>query len=428
MRQHRLSRFLIALCLAVPSLSAAGQGVLCCPDSILPDSLPLPAVNDCDTLAADLPAAPADSMGAVIVERLTALLGSDLLEHSQLGLYVYDLTADAPLFAHNARQMMRPASCQKVVTAVAALAQLGTDYMLRTPLGYEGQVTDSTLYGRLVVRGGFDPLLGDDDVWRMVHAVRQAGIDSITGGILFDRSMKDTLLLGWGWCWDDDEAPLTPLLYNRRDGLEVRLQQALADEGIRLGAPAAYGRPDTEVTPLTEILRTIDQVLLPMMKQSDNQCAEALFYHLAAHTGHPYANYEIGARVVGKVLQRLGGNPQRFEVADGSGLSLYNYTTPMLLVRVLRYAWMDETIRRHLCPSLPIMGVDGTLRRRLRDSRACGNVVAKTGTVTGVSTLAGYSTTAHGHLLCFAIMNQGLKRTAEGRAFQDRVCRALTDD
>ena len=59
---------------------------------------------------------------------------------------------------------------------------------------------------------------------------------------------------------------------------------------------------------------------------------------------------------------------------------------------------------------------------------ACGNVVAKTGSVTGVSTLAGYCTTAHGHLLCFAIMNQGLKRTAHGRAFQDRVCRALTDD
>ena len=417
--------FLLLLMLAVP---AAGHTAPCRPDSILPDSLPLPAGNDVDAFDAIPPATPADSMGAVIVQRLTQLLDSDLLTHTQLGLYVYDLTADAPLFAHNAQQVMRPASCQKVITAVAALTQLGTDYMLRTPLGYEGQVSDSILHGRLVLRGGFDPLLGEEDVLRMVHAVRAAGIDSITGGIVCDRSMKDTLLLGWGWCWDDNEAPLTPLLYNGRGRLEQHLRQALTDEGIGLGGPTAYGQAEGEVTPLVECLRTIDQVLLPMMKLSNNQCAEALFYHLAAHTGRPYANYKAGARIEGKLLQRLGGDPNRFEIADGSGLSLYNYTSPLLLVRVLRYAWTVEAIRRHLCPALPIMGVDGTLRRRLTNGRACGNVMAKTGTVTGVSTLAGYCTTAHGHLLCFAIMNQGLKRTAHGRAFQDRVCRALTDD
>lgn len=417
--------FLMLPTLAVP---ASGHTAARRPDSLLPDSLPQPAGDDYDVFAATPPATPADSMGAVIVQRISHLLDSDLLTHTQLGLYVYDLTADAPFFAHNAQQVMRPASCQKVITAVAALTQLGTDYMLRTPLGYEGTVADSILHGRLVLRGGFDPLLGEEDVQRMVQAVRAVGIDSITGGIVCDRSMKDTLLLGRGWCWDDDDAPLTPLLYNGRGGLEQHLRQALIDEGIGIGGPTAYAQADGVVTPLVECLRTIDQVLLPMMKQSDNQCAEALFYHLAAHTGRPYADYKAAARVESKLLQRLGGDPDRFEIADGSGLSLYNYTSPLLLVRVLRYAWTDEAIRRHLCPALPIMGVDGTLRRRLTDGRACGNVVAKTGSVTGVSTLAGYCTTAHGHLLCFAIMNQGLKRTAHGRAFQDRVCRALTDD
>jgi D-alanyl-D-alanine carboxypeptidase/D-alanyl-D-alanine-endopeptidase (penicillin-binding protein 4) len=53
-------------------------------------------------------------------------------------------------------------------------------------------------------------------------------------------------------------------------------------------------------------------------------------------------------------------------------------------------------------------------------------VRAKTGSVTGISTLAGYCTTAHGHTLCFVIFNQGLIRASHGRAYQDRVLEALT--
>jgi D-alanyl-D-alanine carboxypeptidase/D-alanyl-D-alanine-endopeptidase (penicillin-binding protein 4) len=76
--------------------------------------------------------------------------------------------------------------------------------------------------------------------------------------------------------------------------------------------------------------------------------------------------------------------------------------------------------------SLPICGVDGTLKKRMRSTSAQGNVRAKTGSVTGVSTLAGYCTTNHGHTLCFVIFNQGLIRAAHGRAYQDKVLEALT--
>ena len=69
---------------------------------------------------------------------------------------------------------------------------------------------------------------------------------------------------------------------------------------------------------------------------------------------------------------------------------------------------------------------DGTLRKRMRGTLADGNVKAKTGTVTGVSTLSGYATAPNGHTLCFSILNQGLYHTADGRRFQDAVCTALT--
>ena len=91
---------------------------------------------------------------------------------------------------------------------------------------------------------------------------------------------------------------------------------------------------------------------------------------------------------------------------------------------LLRYAYQNTNIYMHLLPSLPVAGEDGTLRRRMRGTFTSGNVKAKTGSVTAISSLAGYCTAANGHVLCFAIINQGIRRGSEGRAFQDRVCEA----
>ena len=103
-----------------------------------------------------------------------------------------------------------------------------------------------------------------------------------------------------------------------------------------------------------------------------------------------------------------------------------NYTTAELLVALLRHAYVHEEIYHQLLPVLPVAGRDGTLRRRMQHGTAAGNVRAKTGTVEGVSSLAGYAITREGHTLCFAIINQGLRRGADGRHFQDRVCQLLT--
>ncbi|MGN1264108.1 MAG: D-alanyl-D-alanine carboxypeptidase, partial [Prevotella sp.] len=109
----------------------------------------------------------------------------------------------------------------------------------------------------------------------------------------------------------------------------------------------------------------------------------------------------------------------------GSGLSLYNYVSAEMEVRLLRYAYQNSQIYVHLLPSLPIAAEDGTLKSRMKGTFAEGNVRAKTGTLTGISSLAGYCTAANGHTLCFAIINQGIMRAANGKAFQDRLCDAL---
>lgn len=135
---------------------------------------------------------------------LDSLLRDPMFETSQVGLMVYDLTADSALYCHNHRQLMRPASCMKLVTAITALDQLRPSYTYTTKLYYTGQVVGSTLVGNIYCVGGFDPTLTVDDVAVMASGVARLGIDSIRGLLVADRTMKEALDYGEGWCWDDD--------------------------------------------------------------------------------------------------------------------------------------------------------------------------------------------------------------------------------
>ena len=361
--------------------------------------------------------------------RLEELLHDPFLNTSQLGLCVYDLTDDSLLFAHGEQQLLRPASCQKILTAAAALSELGGSYRFETCLYRTGTLAeeDTVLYGDLYIVGGMDPAFGHDDLKAFVHTLSGMGIRRITGRIYTDRSFKDTLQWGKGWCWDDDEAVLSPLLYNGRDDFAQAFLEALAEEGIVCDSTMLNGRlPDEGAVLMVNRFHTMDQILMQMMKQSDNLYAESMFYQLAARDKSPYADSRQAAQAVERLIRKAGLNPDDYRVADGSGLSLYNYASARLLVAVLRLAWHNNQISLHLIPSLPVAGIDGTLKRRMRSGCAYGNVRAKTGTLTGISSLAGYATAANGHTLAFAIINQGIRKGAPARRFQDRVCEALT--
>lgn len=379
-----------------------------------------------DTTAADSiealgePAWPGNVAG-----RIDRLLGNELFNRSQVGLMVYDLTADSAIYCHNERQLLRPASTMKVVTAIAAIDRLGGSFQFKTTLSYTGAIEDGVLNGDVYLVGGFDPRFNSDDMGSFVDGIRRMGIDTIRGRIVADKSMKDADMLGEGWCWDDDNPVLSPLLISRRDVFVKRFVDRLRDEGVVVEADTVAGRQPGGAYEVGTRTHTIDQVLMPMMKESDNLCAEALFYQLGASTGAHPATARDARTVVRRLVEKVGLRPSDYRIADGSGLSLYNYVTAELEVMLLRYAYQNTNIYMHLLPSLPVAGEDGTLRRRMRGTFTSGNVKAKTGSVTAISSLAGYCTAANGHVLCFAIINQGIRRGSEGRAFQDRVCEAL---
>ena len=225
---------------------------------------------------------------------------------------------------------------------------------------------------------------------------------------------------------------LTPLLYDRQDNFAEQLIRELQRDGVVIidmvdFSNSRRGKSQNSRSYVASRSHSLAELLVPMMKESDNLYAESLFYQLAIAGGSRSATGKQAANQVKRMIQKVALRPNDYKVADGSGLSLYNYVSAELEVRLLRYAWRHKEIYDLLLPSLPIAGLDGTLKSRMYPGPAAGNVQAKTGTLTGISSLAGYCTASNGHRLAFCIINQGIMRMADGRGFQDRVCRALCE-
>lgn len=357
--------------------------------------------------------------------RLDSLTSDTLLRRTQLGLMVFDLAADSVIYSYGGQQTLRPASTMKLLTSVTALDLLGSRYDYRTSLYYQGRMADGVLEGDVWLVGGMDPLFDDTDLRIMAETLHRVGIDSISGRIMKDVTFKEDMLLGEGWCWDDDNPQLTPLLISRKDEFAERFKEELEKCSIIVNAPISAGRLPKDALLVCSRSHPLSEVLVPMMKESDNLYAESMFFQIAAATGQRPAKAVHARQAVKSLLSKAGVRGIPYRIADGSGLSLYNYVTPELMVRLLRYAYLKRDVMAALYPALPVAGVDGTLKKRMKGSAAEGNVHAKTGTLTGISSLAGYCRAANQHLLAFCIINQGIMKNAEGRNFQDKVCEAL---
>lgn len=366
-------------------------------------------------------------MAQPLAQDMMPILRSDLLTSSQMGVMVWDLTTDSCLFRYNDQWRMRPASTQKLVTAITALDLLGENHKFSTKLFYTGTVNaeSRTLTGNLYCVGGMDPCFGTDDMQQFVNAVKALGVDSIRGNIFADLSFKDDKLLGEGWCWDDDNPTLSPLLFNHKAEFAVAFLTKLRAGGLYVDAGTGSQSTPSSARQICNVERRLTDVLQPMMKKSDNEAAEAVFYQVANRQGGRQASAKSARIAVERVMRKAGLNPSDYYVADGSGLSLYNYVTPAMHVSLLRYAHQHPSIYQALALSLPVAGIDGTLASRMKTGSARSNVRAKTGTVTGVSSLAGYCTASNGHKLCFAIINQGQSNNTNARNLQDRICQQL---
>lgn len=122
---------------------------------------------------------------------------------ANLALMVQKIGASAPQIDYHSQQMALPASTQKVITALAALLQLGPDYRFTTTLESRGEVDNGALKGDLIARFDGDPTFKRQDLRNMVAALKRAGIQKIEGNVLIDTSVFASHDKAPGWPWND---------------------------------------------------------------------------------------------------------------------------------------------------------------------------------------------------------------------------------
>ncbi|MEV6292498.1 D-alanyl-D-alanine carboxypeptidase/D-alanyl-D-alanine-endopeptidase [Streptomyces sp. NPDC051896] len=377
---------------------------------------------------------------------LSGVLGP-LLDVSALGgtraAAVVDVATGRRLYTSGAGTALTPASTTKIATAVAALSALGPDHRFTTRAALEPDT------GELVLVGGGDPTLtahkkagGWADL-RELAANTAAALDK--RGIHKVTLSYDTTLYSGPAVHpigvNDNLAPVSALIADegRTDGSSSGPAPRVSDPAkdaaskfatfLKAAGITATPPGPSKATTRAQTLATVSSpplsdVVERMLTNSDNDIAEALARQTALASGRP-GSFDGGAGAISARLTKLGLPMSGASFHDGSGLNRDDRLTADLLTALLVTAGdPDRPGLRPVLTGLPVAGFTGTLADRYTDS-AAGVVRAKTGTLTGVNTLAGTVVDADGRLLAFAFMASGTSDPLAAESALDRAATAL---
>jgi len=201
----------------------------------------------------------------------------------------------------------------------------------------------------------------------------------------------------------------------------ANLKTFLQQRGITVKGKIKAGKAPAGAKILSESpSKPIEQLLADMNKFSNNYVAEMLTKQLAEFNG-VQGTLSAGLDVIRESVRGAGVNDEEFEIINPSGLTRENKFSPRALVKVLEKVRKDFRLFPEYVSSLPIAGVDGTLKNRMKEGPALRWVRAKTGLLTGVISLAGFIGLEDGEVLTFAFIYNGPKDGAAVRSTYDRL-------
>ena len=348
------------------------------------------------------------------------------------GAYAENLETGRVLVAVREDTGRIPASVEKLFVTATALLRWGPDAELFTRVVTDAELEpEGRVGGNVWIVGGGDPVLSDEKLGNLASNVAGHGVRRIDGGVRADDTLFDrrrgtprtafapdgdlggrlgSLLLGRGFQPD-------PAAYVARRFVRMLRAQGVTVIG-RTGKGRAPGEEEASelaVMPSPPMAALVRATLVP----SDNFLAEMLLKGLGAAFGGGLGTTVSGAQVVNLTLRPYGITPQ---IVDGSGLSRANSTTPREVVRLVA-RMEDQAFATTWRRSLAVAGRTGTVHDRMRGTPAAGRCRVKTGTIDGVSNLAGICDT-HGGVVGFAWLMNGVS-TYSARRLQDRMTAAL---
>jgi len=346
----------------------------------------------------------------------------------------YDL-----LYAYKPEAKMIPASITKVITATTALNVLGVNYEFKTIIYTDdNNIGDGVINGNLYLKGYGDPDLSSYDISLLAKQVANKNIREITGNIIYDDSYLDGEHHGLANYYNSD----TKIAYwpyvcalsidknkgssNPAYSAAYVFSEVLSSCSVKLDGIIVAGTTPDVAKEITKVSRPITEVLTNMNKISDNQSAITVFKVIGANYKTPPGSLKSGSEAVINFLSSIGVARNGYEILEGSGLTRYNFVTSDLYIRLLKYMYDDTKNFDSFFTTLPIGGVDGTLKDRMMGTEAESNIHAKTGTINGVSTLTGYGISRDNELIIFYIAMNGCgNNNRQYRKKQDDICELI---
>ncbi|WP_327068314.1 D-alanyl-D-alanine carboxypeptidase/D-alanyl-D-alanine-endopeptidase [Kitasatospora sp. NBC_01250] len=355
-----------------------------------------------------------------------------------------------------------PASTTKLATTVAALSLLPADTRLTTKVVHGATPAD------IVLVGGGDPTLTGLPADQIRIGGSPVDADSAPASLIDLANRTATALKAAGVTTVhlsyDTSLYTGPAAHKFNDGTNIGPMSALMiDEGrvdatqdvdapVRVADPAAQavakftdllgaqgvkvdGKPAQTQAPANAApIAQVQSPVLPrlverLLTNSDNTLAEAVARQVAVAQHQP-VGYDGAAQAVTQTLAGLGIPMAGVSINDGSGLNVHNTIPPVVLADLLALAASpDHPQLRPVLTGLPIAGLTGTLDKRFVAAQGsadgAGVVRAKTGSLSGVNTLAGTLVDADGRLLSFALMTRTPADATSARAAMDRIVAKL---
>lgn len=409
----------------------------------------LPALGDAAPGSAGRGAAPVPTDGG-LADALAPLLKDPALGPLRTAS-VLDVAAGREVFGEGQGKAATPASTVKLATAVAALSALGPDHRIDTTVVMGGK-------NRIVLAGGGDPTL-TARAPRHGTEEQPANLRTLADATARALKKRHTTKVGLGYDTgaytgsalhpigpNENIAPVTALMTDEgrlddsdhgtaprstdpaRDAART-FAGLLHERGITVdGDPAAAKAPKKPDRIATVRSLPLSALVERMLTYSDNDIAEALARQTAL-AAHQPASFTGAGKAVHTALarQHLPLSGAVFE--DGSGLDRDDKVTAALLSHLLLQASSpDRPALRPVLTGLPVAAFTGTLSNRYRgQSAGAGAVRAKTGTLTGVNTLAGTVVDADGRLLVFSFMTTGTTDPQGAQNALDKLASAVAN-
>ncbi len=187
--------------------------------------------------------------------------------------------------------------------------------------------------------------------------------------------------------------------------------QLLKRSGIRVNGKVKRGIIPDDAQVLATVSNPLTKVIREMLKSSNNFYADMMIRNLAAEAGERPATVQAGMEFIYVFLDHVGIGRDEYFLNCGAGFTHSNFISAGALCKILNHLRNESSISSTFLASLPIAGIDGTLRTRMRRTPAQGRVLAKTGylgrvitkfrNLDGVVALGGFADSVNGKVLTF---------------------------